>query len=766
MKRYTFSNFVVNEGNRDAYEAACRVADLEAVAPLPLLLLGDEGCGKTHLLYAIVNRLRASSSKTGLAYVTAHDFPDQVRALVDDPSPVARAKSAVLLVDQLDSVDQLERSSDLVEELEAVIRIFLDHNHYVVLASNVHPGRLKHLSDGFRALIEGGQIVSMRAPSADNRLEIVEQRVRQESEDVIARQRQEIEKLCAELETLRRDAGRNLPASGGSFGSQAERTDLEHRLEVAKAFGESLQRDLTMAREELDALRSGQAGATQAHESVAAELAAAQQETARLNAQLNEVSAAQAELQRLQEQVDRLEQERSTMHAEADAGRARREAEAGRLESLEREIDSLKGELQAAAAQATRVQELEAERETLSRSLAVAQEEAQEKQGLQIRLSDLEGELGQARAESAEARDEANRLLERAEGLLELVEANRSRFSEVEEQQRNQIEELEGLLAQRSVRAEELEAAKSRALAAMAQLDEQRQTFEVRERELADRITEALAEAQGVRDAHDRTKAERDQVKANLEAHQAENQGLREELEEHAQRNDELRRRFEDAQETREKLEQQRAAQVAEADARISALEGRIAALEPLLANLRASALTVASDLSEFASEMRHGAEELLNTAERLHTAVPEEEGASEEAVSEEAEATGVEVTEVAATPVGQAEASEPDEGETDAAQAAAWENDWSASLEAEAESESGEPPAETSEAADVISADAAPFAVPNGEEVEPEPGLEEKSDGTNGGGATDVFADFEIASSDETSPNYAPFEDEIDPSI
>jgi chromosomal replication initiation ATPase DnaA len=141
-----------------------------------------------------VNRIRAGTTKTGLAYVTAIDFPDQVRHLIDDPSPVQRAQTAVLLVDQLD------RFKDLIDELEAVVRIFLDHKHYVVLASKVHPGRLPHLSQGFRDLIDAGQVVQIVPRGAESQIETIRRQVRDETDAQLAkkqRMRPRTSRRCA-----------------------------------------------------------------------------------------------------------------------------------------------------------------------------------------------------------------------------------------------------------------------------------------------------------------------------------------------------------------------------------------------------------------------------------------------------------------------------------------------------------------------------------------------------------------------------------------
>ncbi|MEG2259109.1 MAG: DnaA/Hda family protein, partial [Oscillospiraceae bacterium] len=54
---YTFASFIVGQDNRFAHAAAQAVAANPAYAYNPLVIYGNSGLGKTHLLYAIKNYL-------------------------------------------------------------------------------------------------------------------------------------------------------------------------------------------------------------------------------------------------------------------------------------------------------------------------------------------------------------------------------------------------------------------------------------------------------------------------------------------------------------------------------------------------------------------------------------------------------------------------------------------------------------------------------------------------------------------------------------
>ena len=157
MQRYTFATFLVDDANREAFELCRDVAGLRWEGTPALTLVGERGYGKTHLLYAIVNHVRTTTSHTGVAYVRGGDFPREVRDLVANPGPVQRAKSAILIVDD---VDKFRNAGDVLERL---VRLFLDHGHQVLFASSTPVAELTHLPDGLRDTLRSPHAVTILA---------------------------------------------------------------------------------------------------------------------------------------------------------------------------------------------------------------------------------------------------------------------------------------------------------------------------------------------------------------------------------------------------------------------------------------------------------------------------------------------------------------------------------------------------------------------------------------------------------------------------
>ena len=157
MKQRSFGDFDLGEGNRQAYEWCLDIAEARPVHSQSAVLLGEEGSGKTHLLYAIVNRIRSGSGATGIAYVTAADFPQDALDLLGDPSPVERAASAILLI------DHLEDFRDHQDDLEGLARLFLENGHRIVIATSVHPARLRNLPPALEQLLKNGVTIPIQS---------------------------------------------------------------------------------------------------------------------------------------------------------------------------------------------------------------------------------------------------------------------------------------------------------------------------------------------------------------------------------------------------------------------------------------------------------------------------------------------------------------------------------------------------------------------------------------------------------------------------
>jgi chromosomal replication initiator protein len=79
---FTFKTFVEGKSNQLAKAAAVQVAGHPGTAYNPLFIYGGVGLGKTHLMHAVANHIRAQNPAAKVAYVHSERFVgDMVRAL-------------------------------------------------------------------------------------------------------------------------------------------------------------------------------------------------------------------------------------------------------------------------------------------------------------------------------------------------------------------------------------------------------------------------------------------------------------------------------------------------------------------------------------------------------------------------------------------------------------------------------------------------------------------------------------------------------------
>jgi len=79
---FTFETFVVGPSNKLAHAASMAVAEHPAQNYNPLLIYGDSGLGKTHLLYAIANVIRRNDPNSKIVYIKGDDFINEFVELI------------------------------------------------------------------------------------------------------------------------------------------------------------------------------------------------------------------------------------------------------------------------------------------------------------------------------------------------------------------------------------------------------------------------------------------------------------------------------------------------------------------------------------------------------------------------------------------------------------------------------------------------------------------------------------------------------------
>ena len=171
---FTFDTFVVGPSNKLAYAASQAVAEHPAQNYNPLLIYGDSGLGKTHLIYAIANVIRRNDSGAKIAYVKGDDFTNElVDAIREGKTAEMREKyrqADLLLVDDIQFIAGKKQTQ---EEFFHTFNTLYESGRQIVLTSDRPPSEMTQLEDRLRTRFEWGLLVDVAPPDFETRLAIV-----------------------------------------------------------------------------------------------------------------------------------------------------------------------------------------------------------------------------------------------------------------------------------------------------------------------------------------------------------------------------------------------------------------------------------------------------------------------------------------------------------------------------------------------------------------------------------------------------------------
>ena len=171
--QYTFDSFVVGPSNQHAYSAALAVAEERTKTYNPLFLYGQSGLGKTHLLYAIANRLQQKHPDINIVYTNSDlftsEFIDTVRSGKNHDFHNKYRNADLLLIDDIQFIAGKEGTQ--IEFFHTFNALF-ESGRQIVLTSDRPPNELSKLEERLRTRFEWGLIVDVQPPNFETRVAI------------------------------------------------------------------------------------------------------------------------------------------------------------------------------------------------------------------------------------------------------------------------------------------------------------------------------------------------------------------------------------------------------------------------------------------------------------------------------------------------------------------------------------------------------------------------------------------------------------------
>jgi chromosomal replication initiator protein len=172
--KYTFETFVIGSSNRFPHAAAVAVAEAPGKSYNPLLIYGESGLGKTHLLHAIGHYVRSLYSGARVRYVSSEEFTNEfINAIRDDRQDRFKRRYRDVDVLLIDDIQFLEGKIQTQEEFFHTFNTLHNANKQIVLTSDRAPKKLDEFEDRLRNRFEWGLVTDVQPPDLETRIAIL-----------------------------------------------------------------------------------------------------------------------------------------------------------------------------------------------------------------------------------------------------------------------------------------------------------------------------------------------------------------------------------------------------------------------------------------------------------------------------------------------------------------------------------------------------------------------------------------------------------------
>ena len=178
-QNYTINNFVEGECNRLARAAGIEIINNPGRTPYnPLMIYGDSGLGKTHLIQAIGNSVKERYPEKAVLYVSANRFQtqysDSVRNNNRNDFMHFYQMIDVLIIDDVQEFAGKQGTQDIFFH---IFNHLHQSNKQLILSSDRPPVELKGLNKRLLSRFKWGLTADLQMPEYETRLAILQRKV-------------------------------------------------------------------------------------------------------------------------------------------------------------------------------------------------------------------------------------------------------------------------------------------------------------------------------------------------------------------------------------------------------------------------------------------------------------------------------------------------------------------------------------------------------------------------------------------------------------
>ncbi|WP_243357676.1 helix-turn-helix domain-containing protein [Fundidesulfovibrio terrae] len=171
---FTFEQFFTNQKNLFPLASAREVAKSREVKFNPLVIQGDPGTGKTHLLRCMANEISKQLDKNFIFLGTLDDLAELYEAGPQDSPIAVRTHLTGYSCFFLDDLHRLGDYPNMAREVLILFNAFLDSKRQMAFSTAVPLASCEGIPLDLKTRLDGGLMVQLSKPDLDVRLKYVQ----------------------------------------------------------------------------------------------------------------------------------------------------------------------------------------------------------------------------------------------------------------------------------------------------------------------------------------------------------------------------------------------------------------------------------------------------------------------------------------------------------------------------------------------------------------------------------------------------------------